>query len=259
MLALFLQPEIWAALAALIILEIVLGIDNLIFLSVVTNKLPEPQQAKARRVGILLALGFRLVLLSSVVWLVGLSAPLFDLGISGGDNGHGGPTFETAFSFRDIILIAGGLFLIWKATTEIHHKIDPAPANTVFKIEKAALNFTGAIVQIILLDAVFSIDSILTAIGMSNHLPVMVVAVITAVIVMLLLAEPLARFIKHNPTIIMLALAFLFMVGTVLIADGFGLHIPKGYIYTAMAFSMAVESLNIIARKRSILPPPSNE
>lgn len=253
MIDLLTSPEVWAAFLALVTLEIVLGIDNLIFISIVTNKLPEHQQAAARRVGIGLALILRLVLLTAIAWLIGLSATAFDLGITGSLNDYGKPSFETAFSYKDIILIAGGLFLIWKATTEIHHKVDPEPANTVFNETKPTLGFTAAIVQIILLDVVFSVDSILTAIGMTNHLPVMFAAVIIAVAVMFLAAEPLARFIKNNPTVVMLALAFLMMLGMVLIADGFGVHVPKGYIYTAMAFAVGVEFLNMMSRRRPII------
>lgn len=252
---LFTSPDVWAAFFALVTLEIILGIDNLIFLSIITQKLPKERQKSARRIGISLALILRLAMLAAIAWIIGLSAPLFDLGFAGpiGDTGH--PSFETAFSWRDIILIVGGLFLIWKATTEIHHKVDPDPANTLFRDDKPKLSFSAAIAQIILLDVVFSIDSILTAVGMTHHLPVMMAAVIVAVGVMLWAAEPVSRFIDHNPTVIMLALAFLLMVGMVLLADGFGVHVPKGYIYTAMAFAMGVEALNIISRKRPTLPP----
>lgn len=252
---LFTSPDVWAAFFALVTLEIILGIDNLIFLSIITQKLPIERQKSARRIGIGLALILRLAMLAAIAWIIGLSAPLFDLGFAGpiGENGH--PSFETAFSWRDIILIVGGLFLIWKATTEIHHKVDPDPANTLFREDKPKLGFSAAIVQIILLDVVFSIDSILTAVGMTHHVPVMMAAVIVAVGVMLWAAEPVSRFIDHNPTVIMLALAFLLMVGMVLLADGFGVHVPKGYIYTAMAFAMGVEVLNIISRKRPAIPP----
>jgi predicted tellurium resistance membrane protein TerC len=243
LLTLFSDPAVWAALVTLVIMEVVLGIDNLIFISILSNKLPEGQRQKARRLGIGLALVMRLVLLSAIAWLVGLTAPVFDLGLSG-------EGFETQFSWRDLILIAGGLFLVWKATKEIHHTIDPHPSGDVFDTGRAAISFGAAIFQILLLDMVFSIDSILTAVGMTDHLPIMVVAVVTAVAVMLFAAEPLAKFIGDNPTVVMLALGFLLMIGAVLIADGFGVHVPKGYIYTAMAFSAGVESLNIWARKR---------
>ena len=248
-LALFSDPAVWAALLTLVVMEVVLGIDNLIFISILSNKLPEAQRQKARRVGIALALIMRLALLSTIAWLVGLTAPVFDLGLSG-------EGFETQFSWRDLILIAGGLFLVWKATKEIHHNVDPHAGGDMFGPGKsnsaggaAAITFGAAIVQILLLDLVFSIDSILTAVGMTDHLPIMVVAVVTAVLVMLIAADPLAEFINQNPTVVMLALGFLLMIGAVLIADGFGVHVPKGYIYAAMAFSAGVEMLNIFARR----------
>ena len=251
-LAIFSQPEAWAALVTLIIMEVVLGIDNLIFISILSNKLPEAQRAKVRRVGISLALILRLALLSGIAWLVGLTAPVFDLGIQGPAGAHGEPGFETAFSWRDLILIAGGLFLLWKATKEIHHNVDPGPGDDVFDTSKPVLGFGAAIVQILLLDLVFSIDSILTAVGMTEYLVIMVIAVLTAVGVMLLAADPLANFIARNPTVVMLALGFLLMIGMVLIADGFGIHVPKGYIYMAMAFSALVEGLNMWGRRRRL-------
>jgi predicted tellurium resistance membrane protein TerC len=247
---LFADPAVWAALFTLLVMEVVLGIDNLIFISILSNKLPEAQRQKARRIGISLALVMRLALLSTIAWLVGLTAPVFDLGIQGSPGLHGEPSFETKFSWRDLILIAGGLFLVWKATTEIHHNADPHPNDDVFDTTKKALTFGAAIAQILLLDLVFSIDSILTAVGMTDHLPVMVIAVVVAVAVMLIAADPLANFIRDNPTVVMLALGFLLMIGAVLIADGFGVHVPKGYIYTAMAFSAGVEGLNIWTRRR---------
>ena len=246
------SPAAWAALLTLIILEVVLGIDNLIFISILSNKLPEAQRSKARRLGIGLALVFRLVLLSMIAWLVGLTAPVIDLGLTGAPGAHGEPTFETAFSWRDIILIAGGLFLTWKATKEIHHNVDlHADSDSAPGVPgKAATTLGSVLVQIILLDMVFSIDSILTAVGMTEELPIMITAVIVAVGVMLIAADPLANFINRNPTVVMLALSFLLMIGLVLIADGFGVHVPKGYIYAAMAFSALVETLNIISRRR---------
>ena len=249
-LSVFADPTAWAALVTLMVMEVVLGIDNLIFISILSNKLPEGQRQKVRRVGISLALILRLVLLSTIAWIVGLTAPLIDLGWVGpvGEEGH--PAFETAFSWRDLILIAGGLFLVWKATNEIHHSLDPQPTTDIYdKKAPIAANFAGAIVQIILLDIVFSIDSILTAVGMTDHLPIMVVAVLVAVAVMLLAADPLANFINENPTVVMLALGFLLMIGMVLIAEGFGAHVPKGYIYTAMLFSGVVEGLNMLSRR----------
>jgi len=246
----FAEPAAWAALATLIVMEVVLGIDNLIFVSILSNKLPEAQRQKARRLGIGLALIMRLALLSTIAWIVGLKAPVFDLGLQGAPGPHGDPSFETQFSWRDMILIAGGLFLVWKATKEIHHNVQPGHEDDVFDTSKAVLGFGAAIVQILLLDIVFSIDSILTAVGMTESLPIMIVAVIVAVGVMLFAADPVANFINRNPTVVMLALGFLLMIGAVLIADGFGIHVPKGYIYAAMAFSAGVESLNMLARRR---------
>ena len=243
------DPAVWAALITLIVMEVVLGIDNLIFISILSNKLPPEHRTKARRIGIGLALIMRLVLLSTLAFIVGLTAPVFELPWHGALDEHGKPAWELAFSWRDLILIAGGLFLVWKATTEIHHTVDPTPNDDVFDSKKAvAKNFGAAIFQIIMLDLVFSIDSILTAVGMTEHLPVMVIAVVVAVTVMLLAADPLANFINNNPTVVMLALGFLLMIGTVLIADGFGVHVPKGYIYAAMAFSALVEGLNMWSR-----------
>jgi predicted tellurium resistance membrane protein TerC len=251
MLHTFAEPTAWAALATLIVMEVVLGIDNLIFVSILSNKLPEANRRKVRRIGIGLALVMRLVLLSGIAWLVGLTAPVFDLGIAGAPGRHGEPAFETAFSWRDLILIAGGLFLLWKATKEIHHNMQPEGGEGgLLDTSKAVLGVGTAIVQIILLDIVFSIDSILTAVGMTDDLPIMIAAVVIAVAVMLFAADPVANFIARNPTVVMLALGFLLMIGAVLIADGFGLHVPKGYIYAAMAFSAAVEALNILARRR---------
>ncbi|MCF8505173.1 MAG: TerC family protein [Caulobacter sp.] len=244
------DPAVWAALVTLVVMEIVLGIDNLVFISILSNKLPVEQRQKARRIGISLALIMRIGLLFSIAWIVSLKTPIFDLGITGPVGEHGEPGFDTAFSWRDLILISGGLFLLWKATKEIHHTVDPAPTGDVLDTKNVVIsNFSAAIVQILLLDLVFSVDSILTAVGMTEHVPVMVVAVIIAVMVMLLAADPLANFIHNNPTVVMLALGFLLMIGAVLIADGFGVHVPKGYIYAAMAFSGLVEGLNMVARK----------
>ncbi|MDP5279717.1 TerC family protein [Sphingomonas sp. DG1-23] len=246
------SPAAWAALLTLIVMEVVLGIDNLIFISILSNKLPEAQRQKARTIGISLALVMRLALLTMIAWIVGLVAPVFDLGIVGPPGAHGEPAFETQFSWRDLILIAGGVFLMWKATTEIHHSVDSDSHDTDDLLDKKkvlSISFTAAIVQILLLDIVFSIDSILTAVGMTDHVEIMYVAVVFAVSVMLFAATPLANFINNNPTVVMLALGFLLMIGMVLIAEGFGAHIPKGYIYTAMAFSAAVELLNIWSRR----------
>ena len=255
--ALLADPAAWAALLTLIVMEVVLGIDNLIFISILSNKLPEHQRQRVRRIGIGLALIMRLALLSIIAWLVGLTATVFDLGVVGPVGEHGEPAFETAFSWKDLILIAGGLFLLWKATKEIHHTVDPKPSDhdLLDKKSVAITNAGAAIFQIILLDMVFSVDSILTAIGMTDHLPIMVVAVLVAIAVMIVAADPLANFINNNPTVVMLALGFLLMIGMVLIADGFGVHVPKGYIYTAMAFSALVEGLNMMSRRRKPQPP----
>jgi predicted tellurium resistance membrane protein TerC len=234
--AIFADPANIVALAALISMELVLGIDNLIFISILTNKLPENVRPKARRIGIGLALILRLVLLSGVAFIVTLTTPVFAV------FGHG-------ISWRDIILIAGGLFLVWKATTEIHHSVDDDSDEGVAHTPRPVPSFGMAIAQIILLDLVFSIDSIITAVGMTEHVPIMFIAVIVAVAAMLTAAGPLSRFIERNPTVVMLALAFLFMIGMTLIAEGLGQHVPKGYIYAAMGFSALVEALNIMARR----------
>lgn len=232
------DPTAWVALITLIVMEVVLGIDNLIFISILTNKLPVEQREKARRIGIGLALIMRLGLLATVAWIVQLTNPVFEV-------------FGNAFSWKDIILIAGGLFLVWKATKEIHHNVDVEDDKENLVGEQVAMTFSSVIVQILLLDLVFSVDSIITAVGMTPHVPIMVVAVVVAVTVMLLAATPLANFIEKNPTIVMLALGFLLMIGTTLIAEGFGFHVPKGYIYAAMAFSALVEVLNMLSRRRA--------
>ncbi|HEY6814319.1 MAG TPA: TerC family protein [Croceibacterium sp.] len=252
-LALLTDPAAWAALLTLVVLEVVLGIDNLVFIAILSNKLPPEQQKRARKIGLSLALIMRIALLLVIGWLVTLRAPLFDLGISGGEGLHGEPAFETAFSGRDLILLAGGLFLLWKATKEIHHAMDPdEPTGEMLDRNKGAgqMAFSAAIAQIIALDLVFSVDSILTAVGMTDEVPIMIAAVVITVTIMLFAADPLAKFIEHNPALVMLALAFLVMIGLVLIADGFGFHVPKGYIYAAMGFSVGVELLNVIRRNR---------
>lgn len=233
--ALVQDPAAWVALVTLVVMEVVLGIDNLIFISILTNKLPPEHRERARKVGIGLALVMRLGLLGTVAWIVQLTTPVFEL------FGHG-------FSWKDMILIAGGLFLVWKATKEIHHNVDPEDKNEDFIASSATTTFASAIGQILILDLVFSIDSIITAVGMTPHLPIMIIAVVVAVAVMLLAATPLANFIERNPSIVILALAFLLMIGTTLIAEGMGFHVPKGYVYAAMAFSALVEVLNMFAR-----------
>ncbi len=231
------DPTAWVALLTLIVLEVVLGIDNLIFISILTNKLPEAQRARARRIGISAALIMRLVLLATISIIVQLTTPVFTA------FGHG-------FSWRDLILIAGGLFLVWKATKEIHHTVDLEDHQDTMIGETLQLSLAGAIFQILLLDLVFSIDSIITAVGMTDEIAIMYIAVIVAVSVMMLAAGPLANFIAKNPSIVMLALSFLLMIGMTLIADGMGFHVPKGYIYAAMGFSALVEGLNMLARRR---------
>ena len=228
------SPEAWVALATLIVMEVVLGIDNLIFISILTNRLPEADRPRARRIGIGAALILRLALLSLIFVIVGLTAPVFN-------------AFGEAFSWRDMILIAGGLFLVWKATAEIHQNVDPDGGPEKGPVSTAG--FAAVIAQILMLDLVFSMDSILTAVGMTAHLPIMVAAVVVSVALMMVAAKPLADFIHGNPTVVMLALGFLLMIGMVLIADGFGAHVPKGYIYAAMAFSALVEGLNMMARR----------
>jgi predicted tellurium resistance membrane protein TerC len=233
------DPVIWVALLSLIAIEIVLGIDNLIFISIITNRLPEAQRPLARRIGIGLALVLRLGLLGTIAFIVKLTAPVFTV-------------LGNELSWRDLILIGGGLFLVWKATKEIHHRIDPAPGPDMFgcgTAGTAVMGFGAALVQIIVLDLVFSLDSIITAVGMTPHMPVMVIAVVVTVIVMLVAATPLANFINANPTVVMLALSFLMVIGVTLIAEGFGADVPKGYIYVAMAFSVGVEALNMLSRK----------
>ena len=250
--ALLSDPASWVALVTLVVLEVVLGIDNLIFIAILSNRLPVHQQQRARRIGLALALVMRISLLMLIGWLVTLQAPLFDLGLSS-EGPEGEVAFETAFSGRDLILLAGGFFLLWKATKEIHHNMDPeGDSGEMLDKDKglAKIGFAAAIAQIIALDLVFSVDSILTAVGMTDEVPIMIAAVVVTVTVMLFAADPLARFIEKNPTLVMLALAFLVMIGLVLIADGFGFHVPKGYIYVAMGFSVAVELLNMVKRNR---------
>jgi len=208
------SPTAWVALATLVVMEIVLGIDNLIFISILTNKLPEKHRAKARRIGIGMALFLRLALLSTIAFIVQLTEPVIEV-------------MGQSFSWKDMILIAGGLFLVWKATTEIHHSMDPEPEQAKTETPGVAIGFAAAIGQILLLDMVFSIDSIITAVGMTEHLPIMIIAVVVSVLVMLLAAEPLAKFINDNPTVVMLALGFLIMIGMTLIAEGFAPMCPR--------------------------------
>jgi len=236
LLSLAVDPAAWIALLALIAMEVVLGIDNLIFIAILTNRLPEHRRAMGRSIGIGLALILRLFLLGSIAFIVKLTTPMFSV-------------FGQELSWRDLILIAGGLFLVWKATKEIHHRVDLDPGPDLFDRKDVTLGFAAAMGQIVLLDVVFSVDSIITAVGMTEHVPIMVIAVVVAVLTMLLAATPLSNFINANPTIVMLALGFLLMIGTALIAEGFGAKVPKGYIYAAMAFSAFVEGLNMLERR----------
>jgi predicted tellurium resistance membrane protein TerC len=230
------DPAAWVALVTLIAMEVVLGIDNLIFISILTNKLPAHQRALGRRIGIGLALVLRLALLGIIAVVVMLTAPVFSV-------------FDHGFSWRDLILIGGGLFLVWKATKEIRHRVDPDPGPDLFDRRDASLGFAAAMGQVALLDLVFSIDSIITAVGMTEHVLIMVIAVVFAVGVMLIAAAPLSNFMNANPSVVMLALGFLLMIGMVLIAEGFGAHVPKGYVYAAMAFSALIEGFQMLGRR----------
>jgi predicted tellurium resistance membrane protein TerC len=233
MMTLWTSPEAWAALLTLTALEVVLGIDNVIFISVIVSRIPEPQATRARQIGLLLALAFRIILLSLLVWLIGLTQDV--LTVAG-----------WAFSWRDIILIGGGLFLIGKATHEIHREVEADAADDDASAKSA---FTWVILQIIIIDVVFSLDSIITAIGMAQDLPIMIAAVVIACLIMYLSSGPVADFISHHPTTKMLALAFLVLIGVALVADGFKFHIPRGYIYFAIAFAVAVEFFNVLAKR----------
>ncbi|MDX1459661.1 MAG: TerC family protein [Xanthomonadales bacterium] len=235
-LTLLADPAAWVAFLTLTAMEVVLGIDNLIFISVLSNKLPKGQRSRARRIGIAGALVLRLLLLATIAWIVKLTDPVMQL-------------FNVDLSWKDMILISGGLFLVWKATREIHHIVDPDPGPDGLNPDVAVTSVAAAIGQILVLDLVFSIDSIITAVGMTPHLPIMVAAVVIAVGVMIVAADPLAEFIRRNPTIVMLALGFLLLIGTVLVADGFGVHLPRGYVYAAMAFAALIEGLNMAARR----------
>jgi predicted tellurium resistance membrane protein TerC len=239
MIELLTSPEAWAALLTLTALEIVLGIDNVIFLSVIVSRIPEPQATRARRIGLALALIFRIVLLSLLVWLIGLTAAVFTL-------------HDKSFSWRDIILIGGGLFLIAKATHEIHGEVEGDEDGAEKKGSTNA--FLWVIAQIIVIDVVFSLDSIITAIGMAQALAIMIAAVVIACFVMYASSGPVARFVAEHPTTKMLALAFLVLIGVALVADGFEFHIPRGYIYFAIAFSAAVEFFNVLAKRNRQKP-----
>lgn len=241
----FTNPEIWISLITLTLLEIVLGIDNIIFISIMASKLPANKQKKARQLGLALAMITRVLLLLSLSWIMTLTSPLFNMGewIALTDSEL---LKQFAISGRDLILIIGGLFLIYKSTSEIHDKLEGADHQTE---TKAMITFTGVIVQILLLDIVFSLDSVITAVGMADHIQVMIAAVIIAVLVMMLSAGGISDFVNKHPTVKMLALSFLLLIGVSLLAEGFDQHIPKGYIYFAMAFSVLVEMLNLKMNK----------
>jgi predicted tellurium resistance membrane protein TerC len=238
MLELLSDPQIWVAFATLTLLELVLGIDNIIFISILVDKLPKAQQEIARRIGLFMAMFMRIGLLFVLSWMVGLVEPIFTV-------------FGKAVSGRDLILIVGGLFLIWKSTGEIHQSLEGEEEHAASAVKAT---FTAVILQIMVIDIVFSLDSIITAVGMVDELAVMVAAVVVSVGLMMLFASAIGRFVSDHPTIKMLALAFLVVVGVVLVAEGFGTKVPKGYVYFAMAFSLGVELLNIWMRKRSAKP-----
>ena len=231
------DPQIWLSLVTLSALEIVLGIDNLVFIAILTGRLPAHQRSLGRKVGLALALVTRLMLLATLAWIVGLTQPLFEVAGKG-------------FSWRDFFLIAGGLILLWKATVEIHELVEKEGDEPDSPQGAAGVTFRGVVIQIAIIDIIFSLDSVITAVGMADQLWVMVAAVVFAMIIMIVASNPLANFVAAHPTVKMLALAFLLLIGVILIADGLGLHVPKGYIYFALAFSVAVETLNHWVRRR---------
>lgn len=233
MMEMFTNPDLWAALLTLTALEIVLGIDNVIFLSIVSSRLPAHQQQKARRIGLILALVMRIALLSSVSWIAGLTAPIMTMG-------------DFALSWRDVVLGLGGLFLLYKGTHEIHNSMEGEGEEEA----RATTTFAAAIMQIVVLDVVFSLDSVITAVGMTDNLPVMISAIVIAILVMMFAAEPVSSFVNRHPTVKMLALGFLLLVGMALMADAAHFHIPRGYLYFAIGFSILIESLNLIAAAR---------
>ena len=232
------SPDAWIALLTLIALELVLGIDNIVFISILADKLPPERRDLARRIGLSLAMFMRIGLLLVLAWLVGLTKPLFSV-------------LRQEISGRDLILIGGGLFLLWKSTLEIHQLLEGERGRASTRV---SATFTAVIIQIVLIDAVFSLDSIITAVGMVNEIRVMVAAVIGSVALMMVFASPIGRFVSAHPTVKMLALSFLFVIGVMLIADGLGHHVPKGYVYFAMAFSVCVEMLNLRVRRRAARP-----
>ena len=233
------DPTAWSALAALLTLEIVLGVDNVVFISILASKLPAEDQDRARKIGLLAAGGTRVLLLLAVGWVISLKKELFSIGSIG-------------FSGKELILLAGGIFLIYKATKEIHHKLEGDEGQTSTKVAPTVAAVIG---QVLILDLVFSIDSVITAVGMTTYVPVMVIAIMAAVGIMLLASKAIYTFVNAHPSVKMLALAFLLLIGTTLIAEGFGQKIPKGYIYASMAFSVFVEALNIRVRKKKHVEP----
>lgn len=237
MLELLADPNVWAAFLTLTAMEIVLGIDNIVFISVLVSRLPKEQADRARKLGLALALIFRILLLLVISWIIGLTQPAFDI-------------LGFAPSWKDLILILGGAFLVYKATHEMHAELEEPHEHADDLKKQASMAFAAIISQIIIIDLVFSVDSIVTAVGMADHVEVMIAAVIVAVGVMFVASGPVADFVAKHPTTKMLALAFLLLIGTSLVADGLGFHIPKGYIYSAMGFSVLVEAINIIAKER---------
>jgi predicted tellurium resistance membrane protein TerC len=245
MLELLTSPEAWAAFVTLSVMEVVLGIDNIIFISILVEKLPEPAATRARQIGLGLAFVFRVILLFFITWLIGLTSAVFTIPLEI-ELSDGHQLFDPAISWRDIILAGGGLFLLVKGTREIHQEIEHEEKALG---RAASSSFAAIIVQIVLIDMVFSIDSILTAIGMADDIEVMIAAVLVSIVLMYLASGPIAGFVKRNPTTKMLALAFLLLIGVALIADGLGFHIPRAYIYFSMAFAAAVEMFNVLARR----------
>jgi predicted tellurium resistance membrane protein TerC len=232
------QPETWIAFITLVILELVLGVDNVIFISILAGKLPPAEQPRARTTGIMMAVITRLLLLFSISWIIRLEDPIVSL-------------FGLSFSGRDLILLAGGVFLLWKSTREIHDKLEGVEGHASAKVHAS---FWNVVIQIMLLDIVFSLDSVITAVGMVDHIEIMVAAVVIAAVTMIFVATPLSKFVEEHPTIKILALSFLLLIGFTLIVEGFQLHIPKGYIYFAMGFSILVEMLNLRVRQRPAAP-----
>ena len=233
-----LLPETWIAFVTLVVLELVLGVDNVIFISILAEKLPQDQQKRARTTGIMLAVVTRILLLLSLSWIIGLTEPLFTI-------------IDFDISGRDLVLLAGGLFLIWKSVHEIHQKLEGQEGESSAKVRAA---FWSVIIQIMVLDIVFSLDSVITAVGMVSELPIMIAAVVIAAVVMVFTSTPLATFVEHHPTIKMLALSFLLLIGFTLLVEGLHQHIPKGYIYFAMGFSVLVEMLNLRLHQASVRP-----